>query len=68
MILKTKYAEDSTSGSPIIKVTIWTNHSVETHYVNDNTMDTRNTTEIEMFAFCCCENDTWKGTSEKFGI
>ncbi len=65
--MKAEYAEDSTSDSPIIKVTIQTGHFEETHYVDINNVDTKNATEIEMFALCCYADDTGKGTGGKFG-
>ncbi len=65
--MKAEYAKDSTSDSPIIKVTIQTGHSEETHYVNINHVDARNATEIEMFALCCYADDIGKGTGGKFG-
>ena len=65
--MRAEYAEDSTSDSPVIKVTIQTGHSEETHYVDVNNVDARNATEIEMFALCCYADDTGKGTGGKFG-
>ena len=65
--MRAEYAEDSTSNSPIIKVTIQTGHSEETHYVDINQVNATNATEIEMFALCCYADDTGKGTGGKFG-
>lgn len=65
--MRAEYAEDSTSANPVIKVTIQTGHSEETHFVDVNQVDARNATEIEMFALCCYADDTGKGTGGKFG-
>lgn len=65
--MKAEYAEDSTLANPVIRVTIQTGHSEETHFVDVNQADARNATEIEMFALCCYADDTGKGTGGKFG-
>lgn len=62
-----EYSEDSTTDSPIIKVTVQTGHSEKTHYVDVNNVNARNATEIEMFALCCYADDTGRGTGGKFG-
>lgn len=65
--MRAEYAENSTSANPAIKVTIQTGHSEETHFIDVNQVDSRNATEIEMFALCCYADDTGKGTGGKFG-
>lgn len=65
--MRAEYAENFTSKKPIIKVTIQTGHSEETHYIDVNNVDARNATEIEMFALCCYADDIGKGTGGKFG-
>lgn len=65
--MRAEYAETSTSDSPIIKVTIQKGYSEETHYIDVNQVNTRNATEIEMFALCCYADDNGKGSGGKFG-
>lgn len=66
--MRAEYAEASSDENPVIKVLIQKGGGVTEEYnVNINEINTKNATEIEMFALCCYADANGMGTGGTFG-
>lgn len=66
--MRAEYAEDFSNDNPIIKVIVQKGGGVTEEYnININEIDTKNATEIEIFALCSYADANGMGTGGTFG-
>ena len=66
--MRAEYAEDFSADNPIIKVIVQTGGGeTEEYNINIDKIDTKNATEMEMFALCSYADANGMGTGGSFG-
>lgn len=65
--MRAEYAENYSEKNPVIKVTVQKSSGKEEYRINILDVDSRNATEIEMFALCNYADAKGVGTSGTFG-